>query len=66
MADYRNNDRKSETPPPGWRSVPVLVPDVPRAELEAALRRQVAGLDARHEAEALRFIDTVTDDSSTK
>lgn len=42
----------------------VSVPDVPRAELQAALRHQIVELDPRHhDTEALRFIGTAADAS---
>jgi hypothetical protein len=43
----------------GMRPVQIWVPDVRSKRFDVRLRRQVAGLDAAHEGEALDFIAAV-------
>ena len=45
----------------GLRPIQIWVPDVRAKGFKAKLRRQVATLDARHEAETMDFIEAATE-----
>lgn len=54
MRNYRARLRAA-----GLRPIQIWVPDVRSKRFDGRLRRQVAGLDAAHESEALDFIAAV-------
>lgn len=60
MRDYRDRLRAA-----GLRPIQIWVPDVGSRGFAARLGRQVAALDAVHEADAMDFIERVTDESES-
>jgi len=56
MSDYRDRMRAA-----GLRPIQIWVPDVRAKGFRAKLRRQVAALDPKHEAETMDFMEAAAE-----